>query len=154
MAISRDKKNRGNREEKPATRIIDWIIIIPIGLVALFVFIGYMLPPKTPEPEPILPDAGAIRIQLFGGCSRRVKVLEIGDLLREHGVDVTETVNSNSIYPYSLVVDRIGNRSIADSLKKILGLPDDRVILQRRNMIVDATVVIGLDYPSMIDSLR
>ena len=135
--------------------LFDWAVIVFFGLAAVIVTIGYLLPVKTEPPKSILPDGKSIKVELFGGCSRGNEVVYIAVLMRKLGIDVAEIEKeSGYIYPKSLLVDRRGNPALADSLVKLLGLPKDRIVVQRYNLVVDATVVIGLDYPQIIKKLQ
>jgi len=135
--------------------IFDWCIIAVVGLVAIVVIIGYFVPAKEPPLERKLPGAGDIKVQLFGGCGRSSVVTHIVDLLRKTGIDVVDIEEeSGFIYPSCLVIDRRGNPALADSLAKVLALPNDRIVQQRYDLVVDATIVIGLDYPRIIKKLE
>ncbi|HHS50051.1 MAG TPA: LytR family transcriptional regulator [candidate division Zixibacteria bacterium] len=136
-------------------RFIDWAIIIVVLVAGFFIVAKYLMPPKH-EPSPrVLPDKGAIKVELFGGCGRRTEVLKIADMLREIGIDVVDIKQeSGFLYPASLIVDRTGAPLVADSLARLVGLPPDRVVIQRYNLMFDATIVVGLDYLVIIEKLK
>ncbi len=156
MAATREsRKEKQNPNESKLTGLFDWTVIILFGLIAIFIVVGYILPTKIEPPKPILPDGKSIKVELFGGCGRGSEVIRIASLIRRLGIDVSEIKKeSGYLYPKSLVVDRKGNPALTDSLVNLLGLPKDRVVIQRYDLIVDATVVIGLDYPLILKKLQ
>ncbi len=156
MSVSRKEKDKSSSSIGRKLALIgDWIIIVLFFLIALFIIVGYLQP--VVEKEGITPiiDGRAIKVQLFGGCRRPDEVMEIAELLRKIGIDVMEIQSTSGFtYPNSLIVDRTGNSAVADSLAKILGLSKDRVVVQKYNLMLDATIVIGLDYPSIKKKLN
>lgn len=86
-------------------------------------------------------------VQVFNGSGEPYVASLVADSLRRRGVDVRSVVKlAGRVYPYTLLLDRRGDELKADSLLAILGLPRERLVLQRNNDIYDATVVIGRDY--------
>jgi len=137
-----------------ANAFLDWSIIAVLAAVAIVIIVGYLQPVVEKQTEPRLIDGRAIKVQLFGGCRRPGDVMQIAESLRKLGIDVVEIENESGFtYPSSLVVDRLGNPSIADSLCSLLGLPEDRIVLQKYSLMLDATIVIGLDYPKILEKL-
>ena len=148
------KKKNGASGSKALLRFADWAIIIVVGLAGLFIAGKYILPKKEPPHQRRVPDKGAIEVELFGGCGRGSEVMRIAGQLRKMGIDVVNIKKeSGYLYPSSLIVDRRGNNIIADSLAKLVGLPRDRIVLQRYDLMVDATIVVGLDYPTIVKKL-
>ena len=156
MAKPRESKENSSRPAGNVFgKLLELIAIAMLIVIVIVIAIGYFLKPKQRSDDAILPDKGAITIQLFGGCGRGNEVMKIADNLRELGVDVVEQGKDiGSIYPETIIIDRRGNKGKADSLARIFGLGKDRIILQIFDLSVDATVVIGLDYPKIAKKLQ
>ena len=153
MVDSKSNRNKVTRPN-PFSKIWDWFVLIFFGLGLLFIFSGYLLKAKNPTRSFDVPGKKSIKIQLFGGCGKQGEIKPIAERLRELGVDVVDiTSETGNIYPVSLIIDRRGNRLVADSIASILGLSRKNIVLQRYDLIVDATVVIGLDYPHIKQKL-
>ena len=147
-------EKRSSSGSKRHLKILDWTIIVFIVLAGGYIMWQYSVPAKELPPQHRVPDKGAIKIELFGGCGRGSEVMRIAGYLREIGVDVVDIKQeSGYIYPSSLIVDRCGNSIIADSLAGLIGIPKNRVVLQRYDLMVDATIVVGLDYPTIVNKL-
>jgi len=158
MAKTSKKKDKTSSFKNLITRLFDWFVICTLGLIAVFILVGYLLPVKEKEVEARVPDRNSILVELFDGCGRKDVVQDIRIHLIEKGIDVPQVSRTGYTYPVSLVVDRIGakaNPGVADSLSRILGVSEDQVVLQRiEGLQVDATIVIGLDYPKIIEKLK
>ena len=151
MAGKSRSRKADSENKRGITRILDYFVIAVLGLAAIFITVGYFLPPEEQPPAREIPDGRSIKVQLFGGCGRGSEVMRLADRLREIGIDVVDIhKESGNLYPYSLVVDRRGNSAVAESLAHLLGLPEDRVVVQRYNLMVDATIVVGLDYTGLL----
>ena len=156
MPASRKVKERGKSSfGQKIVPIIDWAVIAVVLIVAVFIIVGYLQPVVKKPVTPRIIDGRAFKVQLFGGCRRPDEVMKIAEQLRKIGIDVVEIKNESGFtYPKSLIVDRVGNKAVADSLAHLLGLPESRVIVQKYNLMLDATIVIGLDYPRIIQQLN
>ncbi len=140
---------------KRILKVVDWTVIVVLAIVGVYIAIQYFNPNKPEPTAKILPDKGAIKIELFGGCGRGSEVQQIGAKLREIGIDVVDLKQETGfLYPSSIIVDRVGNVQVAESLAGLFGLPRDRIVLQKYDLMVDATVVIGLDYPEILTKLK
>ncbi|MCK5832868.1 LytR C-terminal domain-containing protein [bacterium] len=150
-----NKIHSENQRLKKTLKVFDWAVIIVLTFVGFFIVGKYLIPEKEEPFSRRIPDKGAIKVELFGGCGKGQDVLKIAELLREMGVDVVDIKQeSGYLYPSSLIVDRVGNATVAESLAYLTGLPDDRIILQRYELMVDATIVVGLDYLTIIKKLK
>jgi len=138
MSVSRKEKDQHSSSFGRKLALIgDWIIIALFFIIVLFIAVGYLQPVVEKPGVPPIIDGRAIKVQLFGGCRRPDEVMEIAELLRKLGIDVMEIQSTSGFtYPNSLIVDRTGNPSVADSLAKLLGLPNERVVIQKYNSFV------------------
>lgn len=156
MSASRKEKDKKEPSfSRKLAPILDWAIIIIFVLTALFIIVGYLQPVVHRERDTKVIDGRAFKVQVFGGCGRPDAVMEIAEQFRKNGIDVLEIeTESGFTYPYSLIVDRVGNKAVADSLASLLGLSENRVVLQKYNLMLDATIVVGLDYPIILKHLN
>jgi hypothetical protein len=78
------------------------------------------------------------------------------DYLREKGFDVVEMGNYNTDdQEKSLVLDRKGNKQNCKKIAQALGVSDKNVIQQiNKDLLIDATVVIGKDYKELSPYLK
>lgn len=129
--------------------VFDWVVVIIFGLILLVGAISALVEPVTEnlEQEKIPIPGDALIIQVFNGSGDVAAANAVTDSLRRLGLDVKDIVkDAGVIYPYSLLVDRRGDVAKSDTLIKIVGLPMNRVVLQRNNDMFDATLVLGRDY--------
>ena len=78
------------------------------------------------------------------------------DYLREKGFDVVEMGNYDTDdQEKSLVLDRKGNKQNCKKIAQTLGVSDKNVIQQiNKDLLIDATVVIGKDYKELSPYLK
>lgn len=155
--MSAPRKEKDRQESTLGRKIIaiaDWAIIIVVLLIAVFIIVGYLQPVVEKPSARKIPDGRSFKVQLIGGCRRPDEVKNIAEKLRKAGIDVIEIQSAGSFtYPSSLVIDRTGNNAVADSIARLLGLSSDKVVIQKYNLMLDATIVIGLDYPTITKKL-
>ena len=136
--------------------VFDWAVVIIFAIVFLVGVISALVQPgRRDEVQQKFPIPGSsIVVQVFNGSGNINAAVEITDSLRKYGIDVRGVVkNAKNIYPYTLLLNRKGDESKCDSLAKILGLPDDRIIIQRNNDIFDVTLVLGKDFKNALAKL-
>lgn len=78
------------------------------------------------------------------------------DYLRENGFDVVEMGNYNTEdQEKSLILDRKGSKQNCKKIAQVLGVSDKNVIQQiNKDLLIDATVVIGKDYKELSPYLK
>lgn len=78
------------------------------------------------------------------------------DYLREKGFDVVEMGNyNNEDQDKSLILDRKGNKQNCKKIANALGVSEKNVIQQiNKELLIDATVVIGKDYKELTPYLK
>ncbi len=89
-----------------------------------------------------------ITLEVFNGLRDGNATLKVQESLRRDGrVDVvTIEKGSSSIYPRTVILDRKGDREKMLYLAYMLGLPEDRILIQKSNQRLDATLVVGVDW--------
>ena len=152
--IRRSRKTRVRVSEGRGWRIFDWFVVVLCGLLILVGGLSALVEPESSVKNAPRPAGGKIVLQLFNGTGYKDVVAPISDSLRAMGIDVRDEVRrARSVYPYTILLDRKGNPHVADSLALILGLPRDRVILQKNNSIYDVTLVLGKDYKGVLKGI-
>lgn len=153
MGVSKSNRNI-DFNPNPLTKVFDWFVVIVLGAGLIFIFSGYLFKAKEPPKAPQIPDDRSIAIQILNGCGRPKEIMPIVQGIRELGINVADfSHEAGNIYPSSLVIDRRGNKLVADSIATIFGLSRKNIVIQRYDLNVDATVVIGLDYPHIKQKL-
>ncbi len=91
-----------------------------------------------------VPDS-RIRVQVLNGSDKSGLARLATDQLRAAGYDVVSLGNARSSVATSLVLDRVGNRQIADSVAHTLGIT--RVETRRdTSLYLEVTVILGPDW--------
>ncbi len=131
-------------------------ILSAILLILLVALASRMITPRV-EPERIgNPDewrliAQAIQVEVRNGCGVPGVASRFTERLRRFGFDVVESGNFETFdIPRTLVIDRSGNLEHARKVATALGIPHDQIIQETSpDFFLDATVVIGADFPSL-----
>jgi hypothetical protein len=97
-----------------------------------------------------IPSIG--RIQILNGCGVDGAAKKMGDFLRSKGFDVKNIgTTPTSNYPFTLIVSRKKDMTIARQVAGALGAENDKVVLMRNgDETYDVTVFVGPDYPERI----
>jgi len=137
------------KEEGKGWKIFDWVVVIIFGLAILVGMISALVSPggdKQNESRIPVPE-DAIVLELVNGSGDISILALLSDSLRAQGIDVKSvTKKTKAIYPYTLLLDRRNNPERIDTLAKILGIPEERITLQKNSAIFEATLVIGRDF--------
>ncbi len=151
-ARARKRRPKIRATESPGWKIFDWFAVVLGAIVILVGGISALVGPESePHRQAAKTTGDRIMLQLFNGAGDKSAVAILSDSLRAMGIDVGDEVrNSRSVYPYTILLDRKGNPQLMDSLATILGLPHDRIVLQRNKNIYDATLVVGKDYKQIL----
>ncbi|MCD6530813.1 LytR C-terminal domain-containing protein [bacterium] len=152
---SRRKRLSPRAEETGGWKIFDWFAIILGGIVLLVGGISALVGPESSRTKRTGPVSGEkVVLQLFNGTGDKTAIAPLSDSLRAMGIDIRDEVRgSRSVYPYTILLDRHGNPKLVDSLATLLGMPHDRIVLQRNRDIYDATLVIGKDYKQILTKI-
>jgi hypothetical protein len=92
-----------------------------------------------------------IQVEVLNGCGVSGVANKFTNSLRKNGFDVVETGNFDSKdVSKSFVIDRTGNLENAVRVAVALGIDEKQVIQEvSKQFFLDATVVIGADYPTL-----
>jgi hypothetical protein len=134
-------------------------IVLLVLLCILFaaIFLGRQRSVRQMEPMQGLPGIlGTIpsigRIQILNGCGAGGAANKVGDFLRSKGFDVKNKGNApTSNYPFTLVVSRKKDMTIARQVAGAIGAENDKILLMRNgDETYDVTVFVGSDYSERI----
>lgn len=125
-----------------------------LALVLLYSFATRFLAPdtspvRTENPTGLLGDI--VQVEVLNGCGESGIAGQVTQFLRDHDFDVVSSGNYVDFdQAQSLVIDRVGNREAALRVAAILGI-DEAYVREEpgAGYYVDASVVIGQDYPSL-----
>jgi hypothetical protein len=106
-------------------------------------------PTRESESTPLV--GKIIQVEVRNGCGIDHLAAQTTQFLRDQGFDVVDVGNYKTFdQPKSLVIDRVGDPESARKVARALGLPESRVRKDvRRDLYLDATIVIGEDYQQM-----
>jgi LytR cell envelope-related transcriptional attenuator len=92
----------------------------------------------------VVPDS-RVRVQVLNGSEKSGLAALATDQLREAGYDVVSIGNARSSVAKSIVLDRVGNRALADSIARVLGIT--RVETRRdTSLYLEVTVILGPEW--------
>ncbi|MBN2543932.1 LytR C-terminal domain-containing protein [bacterium] len=135
------------QEKKTKGSFFDLVIVVLGTIFVISWLIGYITIRREDRNANVPNAQESIRVEVLNGCGVAGIASDFANFLRSAGIDVLAPENAASFgFPETIILDRTGNRTEADSLVKLLGLPSDKVILQRKDGIVDATLIIGKDF--------
>ncbi len=126
-------------------------ILLLILIVALFTRIIYpRIVSERTDVSLLLSEV--IQVEVRNGCGIPGLANRFTSVLRQNGFDVVESGNFDTFdVTRSFVIDRSGNLDNARRVARALGLSDDRIIREiSPDFYLDATIVIGSDYESLI----
>jgi hypothetical protein len=135
------------------------VLLILVAVLAAAIFLGShrAMPSNdrisaTSGGGRTIPSIG--RIQILNGCGADGAANKVGDFLRAKGFDVKNKGNApTSNYPFTLIVSRKKDMSIARQVAGALGVESDKTVLMRNgDETYDVTVYVGPDYPERIKS--
>ncbi|MBI1806685.1 MAG: LytR C-terminal domain-containing protein [Ignavibacteria bacterium] len=92
-----------------------------------------------------------IQLDVLNGCGTKGAGAKFTNYLRANGFDVVEMKNYKTFkVPHTLVVDRVGDLSVARRVAVALGVSENNVIQQiNPDYFVDVSVIIGEDHPGL-----
>ncbi|MDE2798738.1 MAG: LytR C-terminal domain-containing protein [Gemmatimonadota bacterium] len=128
-----------------------WLWIIGGLLIAGLVFAtkAYWEPQTAPEVVPEVSQVSHnIRVEILNGCGTGGIATEVGQKLRDFGIDVMTLGNAENFnFPETIVIDRMGKIEYAKQVANVLGTPN---VIQQKTpdpfRIEEVTVIIGRDY--------
>ncbi len=133
------------------------VLLVLAGILLAAISLGMQRSAKLTEPAQAMSgSAGTVpsigKIQVLNGCGADGAANKVGDFLRAKGFDVKNKGNApTSNYPFTLVVSRKKDLSIARQVAQALGAENDKVVLIRTgDETYDVTVFVGSDYSERI----
>ena len=147
--------NGGAAPKKPRTLLkagLNVLIVCMLAAVCYFSYAFLAKSPVVPEPEkaPAKP-AKVIQLDVLNGCGAKGAGVKFTTFLRSNGFDVVEMKNYKTFnVAQTLVVDRVGDLTLARRVAAALGVAEKNVVQQiNQDYFVDVSVIIGADYPSL-----
>jgi hypothetical protein len=143
-------------EQGKRSKAIRFLLNGAMGL--LIVLVGYLSyafifrsAVKPDEEHVSLNATKIIQMDVLNGCGVNGIGAKFTGYLRQNGFDVVEMKNyKTSNVPHTLVIDRVGNLSVAKRVAFSLGIPEKNIIQQLNpDYFVDVSVVIGEDYQTL-----
>ncbi len=156
---STSKSNRNARRKRQRLRGRIWGFALVVAAAAAGVLVyGFVSGNLHPDFRPVDAVApvgsagGSYQVEVRNGSGASGVARRVTEYLRESGYDVVEVGNySDFEQTLSRVIDRGGNLESAERLARVLGLEPERVTQDiRPEALLDASVVIGKDYPGIL----
>jgi hypothetical protein len=131
--------------------ILSAVLLILLTALATRLMTPRVEPERAGNPEEWRLIAQAIQVEVRNGCGVPGVATKFTERLRRFGFDVVESGNFDTFdIPKTLVIDRSGNLEHARRVATALGLAPEQVIQEiSPDFFLDATVVIGADFPSL-----
>lgn len=94
-----------------------------------------------------------LKVEVLNGCGKPKVARLVTYLLRQKGIDVVKIGNADSFnIPHTMVIDRAGNFENSKTIAKSIGV--NYVVKAKDEFaVVDATIIIGLDYEKIFPNL-
>lgn len=137
--------------------IFDWFVIVIVIVLFGIGAIAMVIKPQKSQSAGFdkIPEAGkSIVLQVVNGSGKGHAEISITDAIRRIGIDVRDVGKSEFVYPLTLLLCRSGNMATAESLASLLGLSRDRLLLQKSDIHVDATLILGTDFKETLPKLQ
>ncbi len=131
--------------------VLSVVLLILLAALVTRIVIPRVEPERTGNPEEWRLIAQAIQVEVRNGCGVPGVASRFTDRLRRYGFDVVESGNFETYdIPRTLVIDRSGNIEHARKVATALGISEDQIIQEiSPDFFLDATVVIGADFPNL-----
>lgn len=128
-----------------------WVLggLVIAGLIVFAANAFWQSPPPPPRPVPQL--ARDIRVEILNGCGTPGIAGQMGEKLREFGVDVMTLGNAENFnFPETMVIDRMGKIERGRQIAAILGTSN---VIQQKTpdayRLEEVTIIIGRDYEEL-----
>ena len=128
------------------------VLIIMLSIGSLSILYHVKPQPAMSASEPERPEQ-TVRVVLLNGCGRAGLATQFAEILRSRGYDVMNGQGSNADsfdFDVSAVVDRKGNRALANRVADDLGI--DLVIDQYgadSYVLEDCEIILGKDWDTL-----
>ncbi|MFQ5571978.1 MAG: LytR C-terminal domain-containing protein [Rhodothermales bacterium] len=129
-----------------------------LGLAALVLLYALVTRSFSPPADATREDTTTglvgdiIQVEVRNGCGIAGLGAKMTHFLRQGGFDVVEVGNHTSFnQAKTIVVDRVGDLESAKKVARAIGLSEDRVVQEiRQDYFLDASVIIGQDYATLV----
>jgi hypothetical protein len=102
-------------------------------------------PASSATPQPLAVPDSRVRVQVLNGSTTPGLARFATDRLRDAGYDVVSLGNASSSAKTSVVLDRIGNREVAERIAATLGIGKVETRVDTA-LYLEATVILGPDF--------
>ncbi len=126
-------------------------VLLVLMIVALAIrFLNPRIESERVEQDPVL-IGEVIQLEVLNGCGVPGIASRATAALRNFGFDVVESGNfDNFDMTETILISRNGNMRNAERVARALGLPEDRILLEKSpDFYLDATLVLGADYETL-----
>lgn len=124
-----------------------------LALALLYALANRFLAPRADavrEANPAQLQGDIIQVEVRNGCGDPGLAATATEYLRDQGFDVVASGNVPDFgVAASEVIDRIGDRAAALKVAAALGVSEARVREERRDLYLDASVILGCDYATL-----
>jgi hypothetical protein len=140
-----------SRRPRPLASFLLTVAVVLLALVVAYLGYGFISRHVLRPPVDSTKEGGAVQVEILNGCGVSGAATAFTGYLRARGFDVVEMRNFKTFdVQHSLIIDRTGNRRLAEQVAQALGVSRDHVIQQiNTDYFVDVSVVIGRDYLSL-----
>lgn len=130
------------------------IALLALGLAVMVMLYALITRSVGVRSDPVRASNSAdlvgpiIQVEVRNGCGVDHLAARTTRFLRDRGFDVVEVGDHTSFdVQHSMVIDRVGDLKAAKRVAAALDIPEERVSQDiRRNVYLDASVIIGHDY--------
>ena len=143
----------GAAPNEPRTLLKAALNVLIVCMLAAVCYFSYAFLAKSavvPEPEKsTAKPAKVIQLDVLNGCGAKGAGVKFTTFLRSNGFDVVEMKNYKTFsVAQTLVIDRVGDLTLARRVASALGVAEKNVVQQiNQDYFVDVSVIIGADYP-------
>ena len=126
-------------------------LLAVLAFIASFIFGLGRGRDQRPAPSPALPPSplavpdSRVRIEVFNGSGKSGRARLATDRLRDAGYDVVHLGNARSAAATSRVIDRVGERAIAEKVAQVLGIAKVETVVDTSRYL-EVTVILGADW--------
>ncbi len=156
MSLKSQSKNLPNGVNLKTSVSNLFLNITIIVLVLIVGFLAYSLFAKIKAGSEIeniqkQKSTAMIQVEVLNGCGISGVADKFTDFLRKHHFDVVQEGNYRSFdVDNTLVIDRTGNKQVAEKVAEALGVKKKNIIQQvDKDYLLDVSVVIGRDFNSL-----
>lgn len=147
-------------ERQRSRRRIVTFGIVGLGALGLLTFLLYGLFTRVTVERPeqqsgtssyVLPEGVSVQVDVRNACGVAGVAEIVASHLRAARYDVPSYGNAREEEPFTLLLDRSGDREAALSVARTLGIDPERIVRRvDSTRYVDVTILLGHDYRTLI----